>query len=91
LWDDQERHAEVRSAVVAWLLENASYQIDETTRLSDFLDRSTYGDWNRYCRMMAQVHLIEMNSYTRTIPFSMRFQEEGTYLLRTAPGAITSP
>jgi len=55
IMQDQDRHSEVRSKIIAWLQRNEGYSVDDSNSacLGDFLDRDQYPSWENYCKYMS--------------------------------------
>jgi len=54
LFGDEERHNEVRLKIVDWLRKNKDFEVDEGTKIFDFLDLEEYSSWNEYCDEMSR-------------------------------------
>jgi len=60
LFQTEDRHVEVRKAVVKWLRGNANYAVREAStgrvisRLIDFLEKDYHRSWNDYCSYMGR-------------------------------------
>lgn len=54
LFGDEERHNEVRLKIVDWLRKNKDFEVDEGTKICDFLDLEEYSSWNEYCDEMSR-------------------------------------
>jgi len=54
LFNDPNKHSEVRKAAVSWLRRNSSYRLPNQTTLLDYLQTEFFPTWADYCDYMDQ-------------------------------------